>query len=97
MAQAKDLPKIRSKAITFFTIGMIGVIADVIVPSILLKLVAEFVYLVAFIITIVYSIKLIRRKSYGLGITFLVISSLGLLLLLIGFIVGFIVGLTRSL
>ncbi|MCF7861863.1 hypothetical protein K9M79_06475 [Candidatus Woesearchaeota archaeon] len=86
----------RKKAIIFFSIVVISFLVDIFVPFLPIKIFAALSYFAFSIVVLVYSIKLIKLKDYGFGITFLVLSSLILLLFLLSFIVGFMIGLMQG-
>ena len=62
--------------------------------SIALFYIADFIILGIIIAVFVLSIKLIRQKQYGMGVTFLVISSIFLLRAFIAFMIGMVAGMT---
>ncbi len=86
----------RKKALIFFAIILVAFAVDIIVPSLIVKIIAELVYFILAIVEIVFSIKLIKKKDYYVGITLLVLSCLIILMLLVAFFVGFIIGILQA-
>ena len=83
---------LKKKTIIYFIIVVIALLADIIVPITLVKVIAELIYFVFGIMVIVNSVILIKKKEYSLGIIFLIICSILILILLVNFAIGLVAG-----
>lgn len=91
------MDKDQKLTLIFFGIIVLSIIVNIFLNDMLTNIIIAIVQFGCSVAGFVYSIKLIKKKKYGFGITFLVIFSIMLLLYLIAFLVGFIIGLTGSL
>ncbi len=84
--------QLRKKTLIFFAAVVVFVIVDMLVKNMVVKGISEFLYFSFAIVTVVYSIKLIKKKDYKVGLPLLVICSLVILAILLMFLVGLMIG-----
>ncbi len=92
-----DTGALRKKTFIFFGVVVLFVIIDIFLRNLLLKGIAEVIYFAFAIVSLVYSIKLVRKKDYKAGVPILVISGLIILFVVLMFLVGLIIGVMMGL
>ncbi len=83
MKKNSDIARMKKIVWMLFAAVILFLILDTFVPFFIFRIISELVYFGCSIAILVYSIKLIRRKQLKFGITFLVISALVILYLLL--------------
>lgn len=66
----RPIGELKKTTITYFIIVMVAFLIDILVPYLIIKGIAELVYLVLSILVIINCVKLIKQKEYALGICF---------------------------